>query len=118
MANDKKQVMLKTSVPRAETATQEELEQAADALVRHTRIRIDERLDQITRITSRYSDKEFFDAYKLAAEQKSSDEITKSLALVLTDGFGMAYISPRHFDVEELEHIVVKMCNSEKAKRG
>lgn len=116
MANSNTRVVFKSSVPRVKTATQEELEYAASALTQHTYIRIDEGLSQITGITSRYSDEEFFDAYKLAAEQKSSEEITKSLALVLADGFGMAYISPRHFDVEELERIIVKKCDAEMAK--
>ncbi len=116
MANNKTQAVFKSSVPRVKTATQEELEWAAEALTRHTHIRVDERLNQITGITSKYGDEEFFDAYKLAAERKGSAEIAKELALVLTDGFGMAYISPRHFNVEELEGIIVDMCYAEMAK--
>lgn len=116
MTNDRAQMELKSNVPRVEAATPEELEQAAKSLAQHACIRIDEKLDQITHVISRYGDKEFFDAYKLAAERKSSDEIAKSLALVLTDGFAISGISPRHFDVEELERIIVNMHYMDMAK--
>lgn len=116
MANNEVQAVFKSSPPRVQDATQKELEDAADALMRHTHILVNDWSGRIARVSSKYSDDVFFDAYRLAAEHKSSDEITKELALALTEGFGLAYISPRYFKVEELESIIAGLYYTEMAK--
>lgn len=99
--------MKKAKTPRVTNATREDLEAVAKAIEDRMHISFDICLERILHIERKCDGKEVFNAYTLAGKKKSHDEIAEELAVVFAQEFVSARRLPMHFDVDELEEILV-----------
>lgn len=99
--------MNKAKTPRVTNATREDLEAVAEVIEERMYISFDICLERILHISRKCDGKEIFNAYTLAGKNKSHSEIAEELAIVFAREFASAHLLPMHFNVDELEEILV-----------